>query len=168
MAAYIVDKHDMSGGLCCFSGHRSIQPPLLPALKKLLRETAEGLARVGIGGFICGGALGFDTLAAEAVLELKTRRPELGLTLALPFRGQSDRWPAASRERYERILARADEVIYVSEEYDPHCMRKRNRFMVEHSSICVCYLTGTGGGTAYTVAYALSRGLRVINLALSV
>ncbi len=124
------------------------------------------LAATGIQGFICGGALGFDTLAAEAVLELKNHLPELTLTLALPFRGQSSRWTSINKERYIKILNSADEIIYVSEEYSPFCMRKRNRFMVEHSSVCVCFLTEADGGTAYTVSYALNKGLNVINLAM--
>ena len=44
-------------------------------------------------------------------------------------------------------------------------MHKRNRHLVDHSSICVCYLTEDRGGTAYTVNYAKKQGLKVINLA---
>jgi uncharacterized phage-like protein YoqJ len=156
---------NMYSNICCFSGHRSIKPQLQPQLKAKLRETVLKLAAGGTQGFICGGALGFDTLAAEAVLEIKNRLPELTLTLALPFKGQSSKWTSSNKERYERILRSADEVVYISEEYSPFCMKKRNRFMVEHSSVCVCYLTEAEGGTAYTVSYALSRGLNVINLA---
>lgn len=156
----------MPDRLCCFTGHRWIEPSLIPLLKLRLRKTAEELALGGISGFICGGALGFDTLAAETVLKLKNRLPELTLTLALPYRGQSDRWPRADRERYAAIRDMADEVICLSQEYTPYCMIKRNRFMVEHSSVCVCWLTEASGGTAYTVSYAASRGLKVINLAM--
>ncbi len=156
----------MPNGLCCFTGHRYIEPSLLPLLRARLRKAAEDLALGGIGGFICGGALGFDTIAAETVLRLKNRLPELTLTLVLPYRGQSDRWSRADRERYAAIMDMADEVICLSEEYTPYCMIKRNRFMVERSSVCVCWLTQASGGTAYTVSYAASRGLKVINLAM--
>ena len=37
--------------------------------------------------------------------------------------------------------------------------------MVDRSDICVCYLTGSGGGTAFTVKYARRRGLIIRNLA---
>ncbi len=63
----------MPDRLCCFTGHRWIEPSLIPLLKLRLRKTAEELALGGISGFICGGALGFDTLAAETVLKLKNR-----------------------------------------------------------------------------------------------
>jgi predicted aldo/keto reductase-like oxidoreductase len=60
----------------------------------------------------------------------------------------------------------ADEVICLSQEYTPYCMIKRNRFMVEHRSVCVCWLAEASGGTAYTGSYEASRGLKVINLAM--
>ena len=44
-------------------------------------------------------------------------------------------------------------------------MQKRNRYLVDHSGTCVCYLTSAKGGTAYTVNYTKQKGLRIIHLA---
>ena len=44
-------------------------------------------------------------------------------------------------------------------------MQKRNRHLVDNSSLCISYLTSDSGGTAYTVDYAKANGLKVINLA---
>ena len=44
-------------------------------------------------------------------------------------------------------------------------MQKRNRHLVDNSSACICYLTKSAGGTAYTVNYARRMGLRIINIA---
>jgi hypothetical protein len=44
-------------------------------------------------------------------------------------------------------------------------MQKRNRHLVDNSSVCICYLTKPTGGTAYTVNYARRSGLQVINMA---
>ena len=44
-------------------------------------------------------------------------------------------------------------------------MAKRNRHLVDNSSVCVAYLTRSGGGTAYTVEYAKKHGLKIINIA---
>lgn len=44
-------------------------------------------------------------------------------------------------------------------------MFKRNRHLVDNSSVCICYQTKETGGTAYTVEYARKHGLRIINLA---
>lgn len=44
-------------------------------------------------------------------------------------------------------------------------MHKRNRHLVNDSSVCVCYQTRLGGGTAYTVGYAKEKGLAIIDVA---
>ena len=59
----------------------------------------------------------------------------------------------------------ADEIIYISEVYYRGCMQKRNRYMVDHSVICLCYLTETSGGTKYTIDYCKKQGKEIINLA---
>jgi len=148
----------------CFSGHRFLgegveeAPALLEA--ELRRLIGEGFAYFG-----SGGALGFDTLAAEAVLRLRREHTHIKLILILPCRNHTARWAAADRLRFERILKRANKVVYVSEEYYEGCTLARNRYMVERSSACVCWLERPSGGTAYTVNYARSRGLEIINLA---
>ena len=58
----------------------------------------------------------------------------------------------------------ADEIIYVQEFYDSKCMMKRNRMMVDMSSLCVAYFDGKSGGTFNTVKYADESGVSVINL----
>ena len=68
-------------------------------------------------------------------------------------------------QEYDRIIALADEVICLSERYYKGCMYARNRFMVDNSNYCICYMTETTGGTAYTVGYAKQQGLHVINIA---
>ena len=42
---------------------------------------------------------------------------------------------------------------------------QKNRHLVDNSSVCVAYLTQSGGGTAYTVEYANKHGLKIINIA---
>ena len=155
----------METAFCSFSGHRSLPREAVPRLRELLAR--EILAQVGSGcsGFLCGGALGFDTLAAETVLSVRARRPEITLTLALPCPGQHLRWPQAAQRRFTDILEEADEVVYVSPEYHRYCMLQRNRFLVDHSGLLICYLTQERGGTAYTVSYALKQGIPVRNLA---
>lgn len=52
-------------------------------------------------------------------------------------------------------------VVYTAEHYYRGCMFKRNRHLVDNSSVCICYLTSDHGGTAYTVRYAQSQQLRL-------
>lgn len=159
---------DLRRRACCFSGHRAIPASHLPALRRRLTEAVTRLAEEGFVYFIVGGALGFDTLAAEAVLSLRdSALPHIRLLLAIPHERQAASWPAADREKYERIKAAADKARVLSPHYYTGCMQARNRYMVDHASVCVCYLTKENGGTAGTVRYAEKKGLTVIDLASS-
>lgn len=76
----------------CFTGHRSV--PLLKKRKieKRLKETLETLIQDGYCFFGAGGALGFDTIAAQTVLDLKKKHPEIKLILVLPCKNQTRGW----------------------------------------------------------------------------
>lgn len=150
---------------CCFTGHRRIPPGQQHQLARQLEETVRALVRQGVVYFGAGGALGFDSLAAQCVLKLREELPQIKLILVLPCLSQAEHWPASDRERYEAIKKQADKVVYTSKEYTRDCMFRRNRYLVDHSSVCVCYLTERGGGTAYTVQYAKLQELKIINLA---
>ena len=52
----------------CFTGHRAIPPQELPALTERLDRVLEALYQHGFRDFICGGALGFDTLDRKSVV----------------------------------------------------------------------------------------------------
>ena len=149
---------------CCFTGHRVISSADMQAVRGNLRRAIRALYREGIRCFISGGAIGFDTEAAAAVIEERRTVPEIRLILALPCRDQDKLWNSAQKAAYGRILVEADDVMYVSEEYNVECMRKRNRFMVDNSCAVLTYIQRPFGGTAYTVNYALDSGCRVINV----
>ena len=129
-----------------------------------LREIIIKLIEDGYLYFGAGGALGFDTLAAQTVLELKTIYPQIKLILVLPCLSQTKGWSARDIEIYEDIKKKADKVVYTSQEYTKGCMHKRNRHLVDNSNTCICYLTEKSGGTAYTVDYAQNNNLTIINL----
>lgn len=153
---------------CCFSGHRDIPPCDRAELERLLDKYIDEMAECGRCRFICGGALGFDTMAARAVIRAKERHEGILLELAIPYRGVEKHRSEADRREFEEILARSDSACYIAESYSKDCMLRRNRYMVEHSEVCICYMTRNSGGTAYTVAYALKNGCEVINLAMEI
>ena len=150
---------------CCFTGHRELPEEQLPQLRNALFKVIARLVSQGVTRFACGGALGFDTLAAQMVLVVKEAFPQIQLLLVLPCKTQDKYWPKEDQEIYREILARADRVVFVSETYIQGCMQKRNRLLVEGSSVCVCYCTKKQGGTVYTLNYAQQKGLKVIHLA---
>lgn len=154
-------------GVCCFTGHRELPRESLPELRDLLRRAVRYAYAHGVREFRAGGALGFDTLAALTVLELREEHPELSLCLYLPCRDQDRGWSERNRAIFREILGRADRVRYISEEYYHGCMQRRNRALVDGSDVCVAFCRHLGGGSAYTVKYAKEEGLTVWNLGLS-
>lgn len=150
---------------CCFTGHRNIPPEAYQLIFNKTKETIKNLIKKGYLYFCTGGALGFDTIAASAVLKLKERYPDIRLILVLPCLSQTRGWQSEDVKLYEEIKSRADNVVYISEEYTRGCMHKRNRHLADNSSACIAYLTESKGGTAYTVDYAKKHGLIIFNIA---
>jgi uncharacterized phage-like protein YoqJ len=150
---------------CCFSGHRIIPSAEYAALKHKLLKEIEKLAKLGVRLFKSGGAMGFDLLAAECVLEIKKSFPEIKLIMIYPFPEQAKLWNDNDIEKYNYIKEHCDEFVYVSHYYSKAAIFKRNRLLVNQSHYCVCYLTKPNGGTAYTVNEAYKNGLSIINLA---
>lgn len=151
---------------CCFTGHRKLPLQKREEIIRKLEQALITLIQSGIRYFGAGGARGFDTLAAQTVLKLRKEYPHIKLILVLPCLSQTRGWQNEDVKAYEAIKAAADKITYTSEKYTRGCMYKRNRYLADHSSVCVCvcYLTESKGGTAYTVNYAKKQGLKVINL----
>lgn len=148
----------------CFTGHRKIPPEKLKDVSQRLRVTLIQLIEKGYLYFGVGGALGFDILAEQTVLDLKRQYPQIKLILVLPCLSQTKGWSNENVRIYERIKKQADKVVYTSREYTRDCMYRRNRHLVDNSSVCVCYLKESTGGTAYTVKYACDKGIVIKNL----
>ncbi|MEG2596941.1 MAG: SLOG family protein [Oscillospiraceae bacterium] len=160
-----MEKTIMKEKTCCFTGHRKIPANELRGIKKRLKREIIALIRQGVCFFGTGGALGFDTLAALTVLKLKWRYPHIKLILVLPCKNQTLKWQMKDIDVYRKILSEADKVCYTSEHYDKNCMLLRNRHLVDCSGYCISYLTQNMGGTAYTVNYAIEKGLKIISVA---
>ena len=147
---------------CCFTGHRIIPNDEKKFIYEKTLEICDLLIKRGFENFIVGGALGFDTLAADCVLSLKEKHKNIKLILAIPCVDQCKGWKSPDIKKYEKILSLSDEIYYVSKEYSPDCMKKRNRFMIDNSSVCVSYIKRMSGGTAYTVQYAVESDREII------
>ena len=107
-------------------------------------------------------ALGCDMYFAEAALALRELRPEVSLEAAIPCGSQPDRWPKSQRERYNGLIDRCDKVTVLQYGYTRDCMMRRNRYMVDRSSLLLACFDGHPGGTMNTILYAERESLRVI------
>lgn len=149
----------------CFTGHREIKENYNILFLKVY-SVVENLIKNGYLYFGSGGARGFDILASEVVLKLKKKYPNIHLILVLPFINQYEKEKGWSKEeiyKHKNIKKQASKIVYTQKAYSAGCYYKRNRHLVDFSSVCICYMHKMSGGTAYTVWYALSKGLIIIN-----
>ena len=156
---------------CAFSGHRpeklpwgrNEEDPRCQALKILLERTLRQLCQEGCLQYYCGMAQGTDLYYLETLLRLREEFP-LTVEAVVPCASQADRWPREERLRYLRDLGQCDRTTMLEEQYSIGSMLRRNQFMVDRSDILLTVFDGSPGGTAATVRYARSRGLRILAL----
>lgn len=159
---------------CAFTGHRpqsfpwgyNEADPACIKLKETINNTILKLIAMGYKNFFSGMALGVDTWAAEAVLNLRDTNPTLKLHCILPCATQPQNWPEAAQKRYFSIIRRADFIFYVSKEYHKNCMQERNHFMVKNASLLLAVYNGqqrTGTGATVNYARKLGRQIIIIN-----
>ena len=102
----------------------------------------------------------------ECVLALKAIHADITVEAAIPCPSQADGWSLAQRARYRRLVEACDFETLVSASYTPYCMQRRDRYMVDHASLLIAAFGGTPGGTRYTIEYAMSRRLTIVDLPL--
>ena len=151
----------------CFTGHRTLLADDTQLYARVYHVT-EHLILQGFLYFGVGGARGFDLMASEAVLQLKHKYPQIHLILVLPFADHyhvESGWSPKEIKVYESLEQGASKIVYVQKNYASGCYYKRNRHLVDFSSVCVCYQYKPTGGTAYTTKYAAAQGLTILNCA---
>lgn len=148
----------------CFTGHR---PDKLPwganeqdercaAFKRRLENEIMRAYDEGARFFLSGMADGVDVIAAEAVLGLARKCPDMKLIAVFPF-------GFGSSPRKKHIAKQAYSVISLREEYVSSCYMDRNRFLVDHSSRIICGFSGNlATGTGSTIRMAQREGLKMI------
>lgn len=157
---------------CAFTGHRpeklpwgyNEEDPRCLELKKRLWNAVQEVYDRGYRHFLCGMAQGCDLYFCETVIALRCLMYGVTLEAVVPHAGQASNWSASQRERYERLLEMCDKRTVLAPCYDRGCMQRRNRHMVDNASLLLSVYDGSGGGTGYTVAYALQQKVEVLPL----
>lgn len=152
---------------CCLTGHRQIPPG---RAEELAARTAEEIRALvvdrGVSFFGVGGAVGYDTLAAQVLFRLREREfAHIRVILVYPFDGFTHRWPDEQKRVYAGLLHRYDKVVCASDTPGKAAYLARDRRLVDGSAYCIAYCTRESGGTAYTVGYARGQGLEIRNIA---
>ena len=154
---------------CAFTGYRPQKMPFgfdeedlrCVDFKQRIRCTIDMLVWCGYCHFMTGGALGFDTFAAESVMGIRRQYPWVTLEVAVPFDAQPEHWSPIAQERYFWILNQADIITYISHEYTRGCLFRRNCYLVDNCDLLMAAYDGQPGGTAQAVSYARSRSREI-------
>lgn len=161
------EREDKLMNSVCFTGHRII-PGTAEIGEKLSGVLEKWICIRGITDFYAGGAVGWDTLAANTVIGLRKKYPRIKLHLVLPCSNeeQTAKWTEPQRREFYRILRLADSVEYISDRYYKGCMKERNIRLVEHAdTCCFCYWDpgAFSSGTGQTVRLAKKKQLTIVN-----
>lgn len=134
---------------CCFTGHRNI--PKCDEQKILTRVyyLLEPLMANGVKCFGVGGAVGFDMIAAEYLLDLRDRQgKKIKIISVLPFPEWREKWSKDEIQRQDEIICRSDKVTYVRDAYCKDVYLIRDRKLVDEFEYCISYCNRRTGGTA--------------------
>lgn len=145
------------------TGHRpdklwgyNLQDERYVNLKELLKKK---IVESGATELYTDMALGVNTLAALAVLELKESGVDIKLHCCLPCADQDKVWVTKDRLIYQEILDKADEVEYLSnKEYDPQLMKNNHHHIVDVCDFGIGVINSdmstSKTGTEESLAYA--------------
>ena len=111
---------------------------------------------------------GFDLFAALQVIEVKKQYTGVRLVSVAPyavhFFTREKCWTPEWIDRAREVIRQNDFGISLAEHYRSGIYYERNRVLVDHSSMLICYYDGDGGGTKYTIDRAMEKGLTIKNL----
>jgi len=158
---------------CCFTGYRPQKFPfklnsniaeyslLISRIEKTVTSLIEDDCKV----FYSGMAEGFDMIGGETLLELRKKYKEIKIIAVVPCKNQEIKWKPEQQKRYKHLLKKCDKVIILQDNYTTDCMNKRNKYMVEHSSVVIACFNGKPSGTGNTIRIAKEKGckVRIIN-----
>lgn len=153
-----------------FTGHRKMEGNKTAVLTAL-KNNISYLYSIGVREFHAGGALGFDTVAAVTIIDLKRFHPDMKLVLNLPYHNQAEKWAESDVAKYEYIKKNADIIVYsfdgiIDNKADARkYLFKRNRDMVDCCAYGIAYFSGEEkSGTGYTLRYAKEKNCEIINI----
>lgn len=163
----------MNKNVCAFTGHRcqNIQERfddkssfVLEIKNKLKEEIEYSINELHCDTFMSGMALGIDLWAAQAVLDLKQKYPNIKLYCVVPCKTQSDKWNSYYKWRYQNILNRADEIIYTGSVYTKECMKIRNEYLINYADVLIAVFDKTKqtSGTAQTLRLAGKKNIKTL------
>ncbi len=135
---------------CAFFGHKECTG----LDRKVLLKAIESLILQGTDAFYVGNQGGFDRMVYGCLKQLRKQYSHICAAVVLAC--------LPTGEHKEEDMSDA---IYPEIEGHPRfAIERRNRWMIEMSDDCICYVTHTWGGAYKFARQAKRRGLRMMNL----
>ena len=158
----------MKDKICMFCGHRTGTNDFFA-----LEAAVTGAILEGCTIFYSGSMGEFDMQSEKAVRRAKSDGFDLKLCTVLPYMKKSMNDP----DERERLAELYDDVIIpelpstarLGTKSDGYAkmslITERNRWMVDHSDMMICYVReGSTGGAEKTLRYAERRGIEIFRL----
>lgn len=146
-----------------FFGHRQLSDPfgIEARLESILHDLINMKEYLE---FLIGRDGEFDLLVSSVIKQAVAKYDcgNTSLILVLPY------MKAEFRDNEQSYLEYYDEVEICSESANAHpkaAIQLRNRVMVDHSDLVICYVKHKSGGAYKTIQYAKKQRKRIINLA---
>lgn len=152
------------GFAVCISGHRPEKLPTgtpLLMMQSLLFREIETAIEDGADAFYVGMARGTDLWAADMILHLRRKHPQITLHAVVPFADRVQKLTGAELFHVSAVLDAADSVVTLSEHYYKGCYRDRNQYMVARSQRLIALAADARSGTGQTIHMAKRAGLEL-------
>ena len=121
-----------------------------------LKEVIENSIKQGAKLFLNGGMGAFDYACARIVKELQKEYPDIKSELVIPY-----------LTFQPRSMDCFDSSVYPDgfEKYHfKSAIPARNKWMINHSQLAICYVDHGWGGAAQSYEYAKKKKIQIINL----
>lgn len=135
---------------CTFFGHRECYGLDIQALK----DAIEDLISEGVDTFYVGNQGNFDGMVYSCLKQLRKFYPYIRVSVVLAY------LPTEKREGEDM----SDTIYPEIEGHPKFAIERRNKWMIEASNCCLCYVNHTWGGAWKFARQAKRRGLTVINI----
>ncbi len=135
---------------CTFFGHRECYGLDI----EKLRDIISTLIEKGVDTFYVGHQGSFDGTVYQCLKELRNVHPHIYVCIVLAY------LPGETPP----LMDMSDTMYPPIEGYPKFAIERRNRWMIDNSNHCVCYINQMWGGAFKFAQMAKRKGLEVINL----
>ena len=149
---------------CCFLGSlpgERLEDDVKVALEnRILDSIKEGYTT-----FITGMVYGPEIWAGNIVVRLRRENRALRLIAAVPFEGFDQCWSGEWASDYANLIRQADKVMIMEKAKSADSYKKRNEWMLSHSSKVIAVTDGKHAGTKASLAFARKQRVKIISVA---